>query len=90
MDPDFEECHSPYESVYSGATGDIRGNHCYDSYYAVYSENDQEYFADDNPLSALNIEESRRLDFSGDLGNKIKQSADDAEGGMFDSKISTG
>ena len=52
-----------------------RIDHCYDSYYAVYTENEEEYFADDNPLpsSPKNpIITSRK--FSGVLGNRIRKS----------------
>jgi hypothetical protein len=54
-------------------------DHCYDSYYKVYNEFEQEYFADDNPLSSSAPSDSEKLIFSGDLGSKIKiaLSADD-------------
>lgn len=54
-------------------------DHCYDSYYKVYNEFEQEYFADDNPLSSSVPSVSEKLVFSGDLGSKIKiaLSADD-------------
>ena len=54
-------------------------DHCYDSYYKVYNEFEQEYFADDNPLSTSAPSVSEKLVFSGDLGSKIKiaLSADD-------------
>lgn len=45
----------------------------YNEFYAVYkSEDDQNYFADDNPLS--NKVEERRCEFSGDLGEQMKKS----------------
>ena len=56
-------------------------DHCYDSYYKVYNENEQEYFADDNPLSSHKNTESDNFVFSGNLGFKIKKalSGDEAE-----------
>jgi ankyrin repeat protein len=47
----------------------------YNEFYAVYKsedDNDQNYFADDNPLSKK-VEE-RRCEFSGDLGEQMKKS----------------
>lgn len=55
------------------------GDHCYDSYYKVYNENEQEYFADDNPLSSHKSVESENFVFSGNLGVKIKKALSDDE-----------
>lgn len=61
-------------------------DHCYDSYYKVYNENEQEYFADDNPLSSHKSKESENLFFSGNLGVKIKKalSGDEIEDDSVD------
>lgn len=65
--------HSP--NPISGVNED--GNdHCYDSYYSVYNNSEQEYFADDNPLSLDKSDLSNRRKFSGVLGVRIEQSLD--------------
>ena len=46
--------------------------HCYDSYYKVYSEQEDEYFVDDNPLSTSKSPEVDRAEFSGTLGARMK------------------
>lgn len=47
-------------------------DHCYDSYYQGYSEKVEEYFVDDNPLSASKAPEIDRAEFSGTLGVRMK------------------
>lgn len=47
-------------------------DHCYDSYYKVYSEQAEEYFVDDNPLSTTKAPEVDRTEFSGTLGVRMK------------------
>jgi hypothetical protein len=61
-------------------------DHCYDSYYKVYNENEEEYFADDNPLSSHKSVEFENFFFSGNLGVKIKKalSGDEVEDDSVD------
>lgn len=53
-----------------------RNDHCYDSYYAVYTENEEEYFADDNPLPSSSPKNPGTMNrkFSGLLGTRIRKS----------------
>ena len=46
--------------------------HCYDSYYKVYGEQEDEYFVDDNPLSTSKAPEIDKTEFSGTLGVRMK------------------
>lgn len=70
---DVISTHSPYSSR---TRSDAGNDHCYDSYYSVYNESEQEYFADDNPLSQYKNEDAHGRKFSGVLGVRIEQSLD--------------